>query len=357
MNVAPAPRPSYPFNPPTSEPPADPRYLNTEFCGHMYPAKTFDQEERVKQHALHHAHIHNQIGGMKSAGGIGWCAFDYNTHAVFGSGDRICYHGVMDIFRHPKFAAGFYASQQSPNQKLVLEPATYWKMGDKSAGGVEPLVIFSNANEIEVIIGKTSRGRFTPDRAAYPNLPHPPFIITNLGHTWGGDWQPLILIAFRNNRRVATRKMSNDGIPKKLLFQSDDPEIFADGSDMTRLSFRITDEFDNTLPFAMQPVTLTLTGPGALVGNNPHPLPGGRGTLYLRAPKNPAKSPSPPPPPASPAKPSPSNPSARAKKNRTQRKTSHKNAHSSQAPTPTQEPQNVAWAPRHVRPLTNIRSK
>ena len=24
--------------------------------------------------------------------------FDYNTHEDFGSGDRICYHGVMDFF-------------------------------------------------------------------------------------------------------------------------------------------------------------------------------------------------------------------------------------------------------------------
>ena len=36
------------------------------------------------------------------AGGIGWCAFDYNTHSNFGAGDRICYHGVTDIFREPK---------------------------------------------------------------------------------------------------------------------------------------------------------------------------------------------------------------------------------------------------------------
>ena len=116
-------------------PPREKKYLNTEFCGHMYPTKTFDQEERVRQHALHHVHIHNQIGGMASAGGIGWCAFDYNTHTTFGSGDRICYHGVMDIFREPKFAAQFYASQANPKERIVLEPATYWKMGDKSAGG------------------------------------------------------------------------------------------------------------------------------------------------------------------------------------------------------------------------------
>jgi beta-galactosidase len=262
--------------------PREERYMNTEFCGHMYPTKTFDQEERVRQHALHHAHIHNQIGGMKSAGGIGWCAFDYNTHAVFGSGDRICYHGVMDIFREPKFAAYFYASQENPKSRIVLEPATYWKMGDKSGGGVEPLVVFSNCDEIEVISG-TPRGRFKPARDQYPNLPHPPFVITGLGHLWGGDWLPLTVHGYLKGKRVATRKISNDGIPKKLAMRADDATIHADGADMTRISLRITDEFDNILPFAMQPVMLDLSGPGTLVGDNPFPMPGGRGAVYVRA--------------------------------------------------------------------------
>ncbi len=39
------------------------------------------------------------------SGCIGWCMADYNTHKDFGSGDRICHHGVTDIFREPKFAA------------------------------------------------------------------------------------------------------------------------------------------------------------------------------------------------------------------------------------------------------------
>ncbi len=267
-------------------PPAAPRYLNTEFCGHMYPTKTFDQEERVRQHALHHAHIHNQIGGMKSAGGIGWCAFDYNTHAVFGSGDRICHHGVMDIFRQPKFAAAFYASQADPAARVVLEPATYWKMGDKNEGGVEPLVIFSNCDEVEIIVGDASRGRYAPDRAAYPNLPHPPYVITGLGHTWGEQWRALTVIGFIKGKKAAERKISNDGIPVKLVMTVDDPSLQADGADMTRVGLRITDAFDNMLPFAMQPVQLELSGPGVLVGDNPFPMPGGRGAVYVRASRN-----------------------------------------------------------------------
>jgi len=265
------------------KPAAAPRYLNTEFCGHMYPTKTFDQEERVRQHALHHAHVQNQIGGMKSAGGIGWCAFDYNTHDLFGSGDRICYHGVMDIFRQPKCAAYFYASQVEPEKRVVLEPATYWRQGDKSGGGVEPLVIFSNVDEVEVFIGTESRGRFRPARETYPNLPRPPFVITNLGPTWGKMWADLRVVGYIGGKQAAERRIACDGVPARLEMVADDKVIVADGADMTRVSLRITDRFGNILPFAMQPVALKISGPGVLVGENPFSMPGGRGAVYVRA--------------------------------------------------------------------------
>lgn len=47
--------------------------------------------------------LNAMYGDPQIAGAIGWCAFDYNTHKDFGSGDRLCHHGVMDMFREPKF--------------------------------------------------------------------------------------------------------------------------------------------------------------------------------------------------------------------------------------------------------------
>ena len=72
-------------------PPNHPAYLNTEFNGHMYPTKRFDNVERVAEHVIRHARVHDQLGSdERYAGGIGWCAFDYASHAYFGSDDRIC---------------------------------------------------------------------------------------------------------------------------------------------------------------------------------------------------------------------------------------------------------------------------
>jgi beta-galactosidase len=60
--------------------PNHPKYLNTEFVGHTYPTKTTDDDERQREHTLRHARIHNQLASdPQYAGGIGWCAFDYNT--------------------------------------------------------------------------------------------------------------------------------------------------------------------------------------------------------------------------------------------------------------------------------------
>ncbi|PAW79759.1 MAG: hypothetical protein B9S32_00080 [Verrucomicrobia bacterium Tous-C9LFEB] len=258
------------------------RYLNTEFCGHMFPTKSFDSEERVIQHALRHARTHNLIGGLKSAGGIGWCAFDYNTHAGFGSGDRICYHGVMDIFRQPKIAAHFYASQISPAQRLVLEPATYWKMGDRNGDSPEHLVVFSNVERIEAYVGSEYRATALPDCAQYPHLEHPPFIFSGLGSLWGSHWKSLQLIGYIGDRAVIEHLVADDGIPARLRLMADDIELLADGADMTRLSLSITDAHGNFLPYASQPVTVTIQGPAQLVGDNPFPMPAGRGALYLR---------------------------------------------------------------------------
>src|SRR5579862_1138319 len=165
--------------------PNHPRYLNTEFVGHTFPTKTTDDNERQREHTLRHARIHNQLASNPQyAGGIGWCAFDYNTHSNFGSGDRICYHGVTDIFREPKPAAGFYKSQCDPEEEIVLEPAFHWAHGDESVGFTKALFC-SNCESIKIsarAYGAESDSwvplaEIEPDRAEFEHLKYPPFMV------------------------------------------------------------------------------------------------------------------------------------------------------------------------------------
>jgi len=221
------------------------------------------------------------MGGV--AGAIGWCAFDYNTHKEFGSGDRICYHGVMDIFRLPKYAAHFYASQVSPQQRIVLQAATIWSMGDRSVGGNDPLTIFSNCDSVHVFAGKEDYGIFTPDYDAYPNLPHPPFTITGLGMRWGEAFGDLRVVGYIDGEAVAEQNIACDGQPTTFIVKADDDTLYADGQDMTRLMFQIVDQYGNRLPYLNEVVSFEIEGNADLIGTNPFALIGGGAAVYLRS--------------------------------------------------------------------------
>ncbi len=262
-------------------------YLITEFSGHMFPTKIWDHEERLIDHALLHAKIQNgQIGNPGIAGAIGWSAFDYATHKEFGSGDRVCYHGVMDIYRLPKWAAFFYQSQQDPSRKIVLQAATHWTMGDRNGGGNNPLTVFSNCEEVEVIIGENNLGKFKPDYKTYPNLEHPPFTIPVLEKysAWGqSEFYDLHIVGYIQDKQVAEQWISSNQLPTRFELSVDTDHLAADGADMTRLIFRITDEFGNPLPYAAQVVFFEIEGPADLIGENPFALVGGQAALYIKA--------------------------------------------------------------------------
>ncbi|MDQ3513127.1 MAG: glycoside hydrolase family 2 protein [Chloroflexota bacterium] len=273
------------FNPAELTPPFHARWLVTEFIGHMFPTKHADNVGRVQEHVRRHADIHDQIGqDPRFAGGIGWCAFDYNTHREFGSGDRVCYHGVSDIFRIPKPAAGFYASQRDPADGIVLEPAFHWALGDHSGGGgIGTGLICSNCDRLKLFVGDRLVDEVLPDRAHFPHLPHPPFVSDKLVGLWGQAWHDLTIEGYLGDALVVTRRMAADGVDRQFhLEPDDDTGLVGDGSDMTRVVLRVADAFGNPRPFATGAIALSIEGPGEIVGENPFDLVGGVGAVWLR---------------------------------------------------------------------------
>ncbi len=266
------------------KPPVHGKYLNTEFVGHTYPVKQIDDDERQREHTIRHARVHDTLASNPQyAGGIGWCAFDYNTHNNFGAGDRICYHGVLDIFREPKPAAGFYKSQVSPEKEIVLEPALHWAIGDE-ATHLAAIMICSNCDHIKLSLVKDGETKpyleGHPDRKQFPHLQYAPFTFLT-GDSWAfGD---LKIEGYLQGKLVATKMMSGVGADQKFVLLPDDAELVADGADTTRVVMRVTDTFGNVRPFANDPIELTLEGPGELIGDNPFALFGGRGAVWIRA--------------------------------------------------------------------------
>ena len=277
------------------KPPNHPLYLNTEFIGHTYPTKMSDTGERLTEHSLRHARVHNQLGSSAQyAGGIGWCAFDYDTHHNFGSGDRICYHGVSDIFRLPKPAAYFYQAQCDAAEEIVLEPCFQWSakgdwtsgLGVRGADGsfvTRNAVVWSNCDHLKFYVGDKMVAEADPDRVNFPNLPHPPFQVdVNRNPS-----QDLRIEGYLAGKKIIEKKYSSKGIDQQFLVLPDDTSLIGDGTDATRVVLKVTDEFGNLLRYSTAAIALAIDGPAEIVGDNPFSLMGGCGAVWVRAGQRP----------------------------------------------------------------------
>ena len=156
---------------------ADKPLIISEANGHMFPTKSFDSWAKRQAHALRHARV---LGDAMADGGhcgcFQWCMFDYPTHKDFGSGDRVCYHGVMDAFRNPKLAASVYASQG--DDIPVLEISSPMDIGDYPGGNVGEIFAFTNADEVQLYKNNTYVTTFKPK--ALGALKHPPVPVDDL---------------------------------------------------------------------------------------------------------------------------------------------------------------------------------
>ena len=316
--------------------------LITEHNGHMFPTKAFDPWSKRQEHALRHARVQNDAAADGNhIGCIGWCMFDYNTHKDFGSGDRICYHGVLDAFRNPKLAAALYASQQ--DKTPVLAVGSPMDIGEDPAGNIGQVSVFTNAEEVRLY--KNGHYVSTLSPGDFPALPHGPLVLTdtigNLLETQEGFEKPKAELL--KKALLSAAKYGLAGMPKadlarmgyamvryKMSFRegvdlygkyvgnwggaatvwrfdavtggrvvasvtccpSSKLRIEAVPShttlkegatyDMAAVRIRILDEYGNVAPYAQLPVRLTLTGDARLVGPDVVVAEGGMTGTYVR---------------------------------------------------------------------------
>lgn len=246
-------------------------YLVTEFCGHIYPTKKFDQEERLVEHTLRHGRVISKARSSDEyLGAIGWCAFDYNTHYDFGSGDRICYHGVMDMFRIPKMAASIYKSQQDKDKGVVLEPLTYWTRGERNRGVVFPVYVCTNCDEIELRFNNKVIGRFDRNNKTIEEnmkyLKNPPIKVDGNGGEWGAKWIGAEFIGYINGEAVIKKKFCANPVVSDLSVSIDDNELNGNEYDATRVIVKAIDNEGNILPFASGSIQVECEGDIETIG-------------------------------------------------------------------------------------------
>ncbi|MDO4189006.1 MAG: glycoside hydrolase family 2 TIM barrel-domain containing protein [Lachnospiraceae bacterium] len=151
-------------------------YLISEYNGHMFPTKVYDWEEKRTEHAIRHANVIESVAASEDiAGSFGWCMFDYNTHKDFGSGDRICYHGVMDMFRNPKMAAFVYASEQE--ETPVLELSSTMDIGEHPGCNRHDIYIFTNADSVKMYKNDGFIKEYFSSDSKFKHLKHGPILI------------------------------------------------------------------------------------------------------------------------------------------------------------------------------------
>ena len=100
---------------------------------------------------------------------------DYNTHKDFGSGDRICYHGVMDMFRNPKMAASVYASQS--DNTPVIELSSSMDIGEHPASNRGDCYIITNADSVRMYKNGRLLKEYKGEDSQYKALSHGPILI------------------------------------------------------------------------------------------------------------------------------------------------------------------------------------
>ncbi|HKM02740.1 MAG TPA: glycoside hydrolase family 2 TIM barrel-domain containing protein [Bacilli bacterium] len=151
-------------------------YIVSECNGHMFPTKVYDSPEIQKEFIHRHLSVLNSAFKDLDIIGISpWCMHDYYTHQQFGSGDHICYHGILDIYRNPKLVS--YAYQALLSKKPVLMSSFSVNNGDIPEAKLMPFFVLSNASVVKLYRGDDLIKAFKPRFDLYPSLRHPPFVI------------------------------------------------------------------------------------------------------------------------------------------------------------------------------------
>lgn len=244
--------------------------------GWVYGQQTDNREYELTRRHWEHTDAAYKVPG--NSGLAVWCMNDYNT--FHNATAAIARHGVLDLFRIPKFSWWWHQSE------LTEKPMAYIiRINETEA------CVLSNAEEIRLLQhtgnGQTIVETRKPD-AGFA-LRHPPFHFKV-----SPSATALKAEALKDGKVVASHVWKQPGKPAKLVLQADRSTLAADGSDISRIVVSAVDENGTDTPGCNAEISFALDGNGQLIGENPVKLRAGKmiilaqsafspGTLRIRA--------------------------------------------------------------------------
>jgi beta-galactosidase len=254
-------------------------YLLSEHTGAVLPTKPFDSEERQEQFAIRHARAISKVQTMDDyLGALGWCMFDYNTHNDHNL-HKVCYHGVLDMFRVPKWAAYFYASQKSPEEEVIMEPCSMMARGERCEP--VPFYVMTNCDYVEVTLSKDITRTYYPS-VKFNGLKHPPIEVKENGEFWQHRWEGAKIVGYVNEKPVAEKVFSNNPKLTAMKVEVDDASLFNDRVDETRIVVYFVDENGNRLYFHQDVISLQASGEIEIIGPKLVPAMGGAAAFWVK---------------------------------------------------------------------------
>ena len=241
-------------------------YMVSEAVGALDGAPLYrwiDNNQTLALQARLHAKVHNIARSNPAyAGLLGWAGIDY---ASLSGGNRVWQNvkwpGVLDTFRVPKPGAAFYRSQLDPAEEPIILPVFFWDFGPNSPPNGPGLgaMIATNCERLELYVDSRHLATASPDVKDYGNLAFPPVFVDLFAD--GSTLPELEIHGYVHDARVTRLRMSADPACDQLALVLEDCAIEADGSDMTRFTFRALDVYGNQRPGVSGDVDPVAVGP------------------------------------------------------------------------------------------------
>lgn len=189
-----------------------------------------------------------------------WTGFDYLGEPLpYAWPARSSYFGIVDLAGFPKDSYYLYQSEWTNENVLHLLPHWNWPVNGLFAGKQEKLIdvwaYYNNADEVELYLNGKSLGKRSKQN-------------DDLHVLWKVNYEPgtLKAISRKNGKDVLVKEIKTAGKPARIELIADRKNIKADGTDLSFVTVKITDEAGNLVPSADNLVKFKIVGQGFIAG-------------------------------------------------------------------------------------------